>query len=62
VKALLKYNPDLNHVNKSKQNIFEFLQFQLFEQRKNLGREMVRQEKEKYEVIHGLLKEYVGGK
>ena len=62
VKALLKYNPDLNHVNKSKQNIFEFLQYQLFEQRKNLGREMVRQEKEKYEIIHFLLKEYVGGK
>lgn len=57
VKELLKYKPDLNHRNHSKQNIFEFLKFNLFDQRQSLGRVMTADEKEKYEEIIGLLKE-----
>ena len=59
VKELLKYGPDLGHVNKYGQNIFEFLQFQLFDQRKSLGREMEMQERNKYDEIIQLLKEYL---
>ena len=59
VKELLKYGPDLGHVNKYGQNIFEFLQFQLFDQRKSLGREMEIQERNKYDEIIQLLKEYL---
>lgn len=58
VKELLKYKPDLNHKNHSRQNIFEFLKFNLFEQRQSLGRNMTAEEKEKYEEIIRLLKEH----
>ena len=56
VKKLLKYNPNLLHKNHSQQNIFDFLKFQLFDQRKSLNREMTRKEKEKYQQIESMLK------
>jgi hypothetical protein len=59
VKKLLKYNPNLLHKNHSQQNIFDFLNFQLVDQRKSLNREMSRKEKEKYEEIENLLKNAV---
>ena len=59
VRELLRYKPDLGHVNKYGQNIFEFLQFQLFDQRKSLGREMEMQERNKYDEILQLLREYL---
>ena len=59
VKKLLKYNPNLLHKNHSQQNIFDFLKFQLVDQRKSLGGEMSRKEKEKYEEIENLLKNAV---
>lgn len=60
VEALLKYKPNLQHRNNSQQNIFEFLQFQLIDQRKSLGRELIRQEKEKYDIIIGMLRKASG--
>ena len=60
VEALLKYKPNLQHRNNSQQNIFEFLQFQLFDQRKSLGRELMRQEKEKYDTIISMLRRASG--
>ena len=56
VQKLLKYHPNLLHKNHSQQNIFDFLKFQLFDQRKSLNREMSRKEKEKYEQIENMLK------
>ena len=58
VEKLLKYHPNISHKNHSQQNIFEFLQFQLFEQRKSINREMTGREKEKYEQIDNMLKKY----
>ena len=40
VKKLLNYNPNLQHRNHAGQNIFDFLNFQLFEQRQKIGSEM----------------------
>lgn len=60
VEALLKYHPNLEHRNNSHQNIFEFLQFQLFEQRKSIGREMMRQEQERYDKIVSMLRQANG--
>ena len=59
VEKLLKYHPNLLHKNHSQQNIFDFLNFQLVDQRKSLNREMSRKEKEKYEEIENLLKNAV---
>jgi hypothetical protein len=56
VEKLLKYHPNLLHKNHSQQNIFDFLKFQLFDQRKSLNREMNRREKEKYQQIESMLK------
>ena len=56
VEKLLKYHPNLLHKNHSQQNIFDFLKFQLFDQRKSLNREMTRKEKEKYQQIESMLK------
>ena len=49
VKKLLKYNPNLQHRNHAGQNIFDFLNFQLFEQRQKIGREMTEEERDKYQ-------------
>ena len=58
VQKLLKYHPNIYHKNHSQQNIFEFLKFQLFDQRKSINREMTKIEKEKYEQIDNMLKKY----
>ncbi len=60
VKKLLKYNPNLQHRNHAGQNIFDFLNFQLFEQRQKIGREMTEEERDKYQEIENMLNEYVG--
>ncbi len=60
VKKLLKYNPNLQHRNHAGQNIFDFLNFQLFEQRQKIGREMTDEERDKYQEIENMLNEYVG--
>ena len=60
VKNLLKYHPNLQHINKAKQNIFEFLNYELFEKRKNLGRVMTEKEKKKYQAIEEMLREKEG--
>ena len=60
VKKLLKYNPNLQHRNHAGQNIFDFLNFQLFEQRQKIGREMTEEERDKYQEIENMLNDYVG--
>ena len=60
VKKLLKYNPNLQHRNHSNQNIFDFLNYQLFEQRQKIGREMTNDERDKYQQIENLLNDYTG--
>ena len=60
VKRLLKYKPNLQHRNHARQNIFDFLNFQLFEQREKTGREMTEDERDKYQEIENLINEYVG--
>ena len=59
-KKLLNYNPNLQHRNHAGQNIFDFLNFQLFEQRQKIGREMTEEERDKYQEIENMLNEYVG--
>ena len=59
VKKLLKYNPNLQHRNHAGQNIFDFLNFQLFEQREKIGREMTDEERQKYQEIENMLNSYV---
>ena len=56
VRNLLKYQPNLHHRNHAKQDIFEFLDFQLFQQRAKIGREMTEDENEKYNEICDMLK------
>ena len=60
VRKLLNYNPNLQHRNHAGQNIFDFLNFQLFEQRQKIGREMTDEERDKYQEIENMLNEYVG--
>ena len=60
VKKLLKYNPNLQHRNHAGQNISDFLNFQLFEQRQKIGREMTEEERDKYQEIENMLNDYVG--
>ena len=60
VKKLLKYNPNLQHRNHAGQNIFDFLNFQLFEQRQKIGREITEEERDKYQDIENMLNDYVG--
>ena len=60
VKKLLNYNPNLQHRNHAGQNIFDFLNYQLFEQRQKIGREMTEDERDKYQEIENMLNEYVG--
>ena len=60
VKKLLNYNPNLQHRNHANQNIFDFLNFQLFEQRQKIGREMTDEERDKYQQIENMLNDYVG--
>ena len=60
VKKLLNYNPNLQHRNHSNQNIFDFLNYQLFEQRQKLGREMTNDERDKYQQIENMLNDYAG--
>ena len=60
VRNLLKYQPNLDHKNHNNQDIFEFLDYQLFQQRQKLGREMDEDEKEKYNEIENMLRDYVG--
>ncbi len=60
VRNLLKYQPNLHHRNHAKQDIFDFLDFQLFQQRRKIGREMTEDENEKYNEILNMLKEYAG--
>ena len=60
VKKLLKYNPNLQHRNHAGQNIFDFLNFQLFEQRQKIWREMTEEERDKYQEIENMLNDYVG--
>ena len=56
VRNLLKYQPNLHHRNHAKQDIFEFLDFQLIQQRAKIGREMTEDENEKYNEICDMLK------
>ena len=56
VEKLLEYNPNLLHKNHEQQDIFEFLNFFLIEQRKSLNRELIKKEKIKYDKILRLLK------
>jgi hypothetical protein len=56
VEKLLEYNPNLLHKNHEQQDIFEFLNFFLIEQRKSLNRELIKKEKIKYDKILNLLK------
>ena len=58
VRELLKYNPNLHHRNHANQDIFQFLNDKLIEQRKNIGRELTYDEHEKYEQIINMLKEH----
>ena len=58
VKNLLKYDPNLHHRNHSKQDIFEFMDYQLIEQRQKIGREMTEDEKERYAEIENMLRNY----
>ena len=58
VKKLLSYGPNLHHRNHARQNIFDFLNFQLFEQRQKYGREMTNEERDKYQEIENMLNEY----
>ena len=58
VRNLLKYQPNLQHRNHNNQDIFEYLDFQLFKQRPKIGREMIQDEKEKYNEIINILQEY----
>ena len=60
VKKLLNYNPNLQHRNHAGQNIFDFLNFQLFEQRQKIGRELTDEERDKYQEIENMLNDYVG--
>jgi len=60
VRNLLKYEPNLDHKNHAGQNIFDFLNYQLFEQRQKIGREMSQEENEKYEQIEQMLREQAG--
>ena len=60
VRKLLNYNPNLQHRNHAGQNIFDFLNFQLFEQRQKIGREMTDEERDKYQEIENMLNDYVG--
>ncbi|MCQ2818840.1 MAG: ankyrin repeat domain-containing protein, partial [archaeon] len=57
VKELLEFNPRMDIRNRSKMDIFEFLDYQLIQQRKKINRELSRMEKKKYAEIIGLLKE-----
>jgi len=59
VERLLKYKPNLKQRNKAGQNIFEFLNYQLFEQRKKFGRELTEEENGKYEKIEEMLQDYI---
>ena len=56
VEKLLEYNPNLLHKNHEQQDIFEFLNFFLIEQRKSINRELMKKEKVKYDKILKLLK------
>ena len=56
VEKLLNYNPNLLHKNHNQQDIFEFLNFFLIEQRKSFNRELIKKEKIKYDKILKLLK------
>jgi hypothetical protein len=58
VGEILKYNPNIKHINKEGMNIFDFLHFHIFEQRKALGREVTQKEEELYKKIIELLKKY----
>ena len=60
VRKLLKYQPNLQHKNHSNQNIFQFLEFQLIEQRQRLGRDLTYDESEKFEEIKNMLMEQAG--
>ncbi len=60
VKNLLRYQPNLQHKNHSNQNIFQFLEFQLIEQRQRLGRDLTYDESEKFEQIKNMLMEQAG--
>ena len=58
VRELLKYHPNLQHRNHANQDIFQFLNNKLIEQRKNIGRDLTYDEHEKYEQIINMLKEH----
>ena len=58
VRNLLKYRPNLRHKNHNNQDIFDFLDFQLFKQRQKIGREMTEDEKKCYDEIESMLREY----
>ena len=60
VRILLRYQPNLQHRNHSRQNIFDFLKFQLFEQRQKIGRDLTEDENEKYLEIENMLNQYAG--
>ena len=59
VRNLLKYHPNLQHKNHSNQNIFQFLDYQLIEQRQKLGRDLTYNENEKYQQIRNMHMEQV---
>ena len=59
VRELLKYHPNLQHRNHANQDIFQFLNDKLIEQRKNIGRDLTYDEHEKYVQIINMLKEHI---
>ena len=59
VRNLLKYQPNMQHKNHNNQNIFEFLDYQLIEQRRKYGRELTADERKKYNEIENMLRENV---
>ena len=59
VRELLKYHPNLQHRNHANQDIFQFLNDKLIEQRKNIGRDLTYDEHEKYMQIINMLKEHI---
>ena len=57
VRELMKYHPNLSHRNNLNQDIFEFLQFQLYDQRRSMCRELTADEKQKYDKIIQILRD-----
>ena len=55
VRELLKHQPNLEHKNHANENIFEFLDSYLLEQRRKFGREMTDDEMRRFNEIKAML-------